>query len=137
METLDLFKLIDNYKSLADRIAALKEELNDLNVHFLQEKDELAQHMSNNEIQNITRNGFTYSLVAKTKYSKTGDEELFFETLKKNGLGELIKQTVNAQSLNSAMNEIAEENDGVLPEEFNDVINVYSFLDISKRKKAK
>ena len=32
------------------------------------------------------------------------------------------------------MSNLAEENGGELPEEFGDVINVYEYLDIAKRK---
>ena len=36
-----------------------------------------------------------------------------------------------------ALNELAEENGGTLPAEFEEVIYTYSYLDISKRKKSK
>ena len=61
---------------------------------------------------------YIYSLQDKVKYSKRGEAYLqergldFFEVLREQGLGELIKETVNAGSLQSAMKEIAEENDG-------------------------
>lgn len=135
---MELFNLIDNFKALSDAVAAQKEELSKLQEQLQQAKDDLSNAMSESEIQNITRGDFTYSLVSKTKYSKkAGEEDLFFNTLKNNGLGDLIQPAVNAMRLNSAMNELADQNDGVLPEEFEAVINSYSYLDISKRKKAK
>ena len=53
---------------------------------------------------------------------------------KKNGLGDLIKETVNAQSLQGAMSNLAEENDDELPEDFEGLVNVYSFNDVTRRK---
>ena len=135
---MELYTLIDNFKTLSDRVSGLKDELSMAQAQLQEAKDALATAMTNDEVQNISRGDFTYSLVNKTKYSKKGgsDEELF-EVLKKNGLGDLVQPSVNAMRLNSAMNEIAEQNDGELPPEFENVINSYSFLDISKRKRAK
>lgn len=55
-------------------------------------------------------------------------------TLRENGLGDLIHETVNANTLSSAMKNLAEENDDQLPDEFIPVINIYEKMDISKRK---
>ena len=89
------------------------------------------------EMPKVSRNGFLYSLQDKTKYNKKAcDEEEFFSVLEENGLGDLIKRTVDARTLSSAMAAAAEENDGVLPEEYEDYISVYQFYDIAKRKET-
>ena len=49
-------------------------------------------------------------------------------------VGDIIKETVNAQTLQGAMSNLAAENGDELPEEFAEVINVYEYLDIQKRK---
>lgn len=59
------------------------------------------------------------------------------DALRANGLGDLIKETVNAQSLQGAMSNLAEENDDELPEEFEGCVNVYSFNDITRRKSSR
>ena len=58
----------------------------------------------------------------------------FFEVLGEQGLGELIKETVNAGSLQSAMKEIADENDGELPPELDEIVSSYEMTDITRRK---
>ena len=74
------------------------------------------------------------------KYSKRGDAQLmekgldFFEVLREQGLGDLIKETVNPRSLQSAMKEIADENDGELPPELDEVVSSYEMTDIARRK---
>ena len=74
----------------------------------------------------------------RQKYSKKGDadEEAFFDLLEENGLGDIIKRTVNAQTLSGTMAQVAEENEGELPEEYEDFISVYQFYDIQKRKET-
>ena len=61
-----------------------------------------------------------------------GDQ--LMEALRENGLGDIIRETVNAQTLQGAMSNLAEENDGELPEEFRTLIRVYEFYDVSRRK---
>ncbi|MGN1127072.1 MAG: hypothetical protein ACI4RI_06495, partial [Ruminococcus sp.] len=57
----------------------------------------------------------------------------FFDELRECGLGDLIKETVNTRSLQSQLSEIV-ENEGSLPENLQECINVYEVMDITKRK---
>lgn len=54
--------------------------------------------------------------------------------MREQGLGDLIKETVNPRSLQSAMKEIADENDGELPPELDEVVSSYEMTDIARRK---
>lgn len=75
------------------------------------------------------------TLAPKTKYSKAaGQDEALMDALRNYGLGSLIRETVNAQSLQGAMSALAEENDDELPEEFEGLVNVYTFNDVTRRK---
>lgn len=133
-----LLEKIDNYQNILDKIESKKRELELLNVELADIKQELCDEMTNDEIPSITRNGYTWSLVNKTKYSKkAGAEEKLFTTLREQGLGDLIQENINAQRFNSAMNAEAENNGGSLPECYADLVNEYSFQDISKRKSNK
>ena len=82
-----------------------------------------------------------FSLQIKSKYSKRSEEYLaangldFFEVLREQGFADLIKETVNAGSLQSAMNALVEEN-GELPVELAEVINQYDQTDILRRKQT-
>ena len=84
--------------------------------------------------------GFKYSLQEKTIYSKISEEKLmekglvFFDVLREQGFGHLITERVDPRTLNSAMNNLAAENDGELPEEMAEVLSVYSELKVFKRK---
>lgn len=112
----DIFTLIDEYKGLMDEKDRLKDATTENNKELEKKRNELAQAMIDAESPKISRNGFVYSLQDKTKYNKIGgcDEDGFFETLEEHGLKDIIKRTVNPQTLNGAMAGLVEENDGEL-----------------------
>ena len=132
---MDIFKLIDEYKELLDTKDRLKDETTANNKALEAKRKELAQAMIDAESPKISRGGFLYSLQDKTKYNKIGgcDEEAFFSTLEEHGLGDLIKRTVNTQTLNGAMANLADENDGELPEDFEEFVKPYQYYDVAKR----
>lgn len=135
---MDLLKLIDDYKALLDRKDELKSLTSQNNEEIEVARQKIAEIMVNEEMPVISRNGYRYSLLNKVKYSKkSGADEKLFELLRENGLGDLIVETVNARTLQSAMSNLAEENDDNLPDEFNEVINKYEYLDVQKRKEIK
>ena len=134
---MDIVTMIDQYKELLDRKDALADQTKENNKAIQEARDALAQAMIDAEMPKVSRNGFLYSLQDKTKYSKKAcDDEEFFSVLEENGLGDLIKRTVDARTLSSAMAAAAEENDGVLPEEYEDYIGVYQYYDVAKRKET-
>lgn len=135
---MDIFKLIDEYKELLDTKDRLKDEPTANNKALDAKRKELSQAMIDAESPKISRGGFLYSLQDKTKYNKIGgcDEEAFFSALEEHGLGDIIKRTVNAQTLNGAMANLVEENDGELPEGFEEFINPYQYFDVAKRKET-
>lgn len=133
-------RLIDEYAALLDRKENLAELTKENNANIDQCRQKLADMMALTETVKVSRNGFSYSLSEKIRYSKKGgkDDELF-ELLEQFGLGSIIKQTVNAQTLQGAMANLAAENcddDGEpqLPEEFDEVISVFEFFDVTRRR---
>lgn len=134
----DIFSLIDEYKELLDEKDRLKDATTENNKTLEAKRKELAQAMIDAESPKISRGGFLYSLQDKTKYNKIGgcDEEAFFSTLEEHGLGDIIKRTVNTQTLNGAMANLVDENDGELPEDFEDFIKSYQYYDVAKRKET-
>ena len=133
-----LTTLLEKYQNLLEQkeeIAAAQKRNNE-NIEMA--RNELVAEMLEEEIDSVTYDGFSYTLTAKTRYSKkAGSDDALFDLLRDHGLGDLIRETVNAQTLQGAMSEEAKANDGELPEEWLSVINVFSFTDITKRKKSK
>lgn len=134
---MDIVTMIDQYKELLDIKDQLADQTKENNKKLQEARDALAKAMIDAEMPKVSRNGFLYSLQDKTKYNKKAcDDEEFFSVLEENGLGDLIKRTIDARTLSSAMAAAAEENDGILPEEYEDYISVYQFYDIAKRKET-
>ena len=118
---------VDAYRALLDEKDRLADETKANNKAIEAAREQLASAMIEEETPQI--------LTPKTKYSKAaGKDAELMDALRANGLGDLIKETVNAQSLQGAMSNLAEENDDELPEEFEGLVNVYSFNDVTRRK---
>ena len=152
-QQVDIYALVDAYKDLLDTKDELKELTTENNKAIMEVRSALAQAMINAESPRISRGGYMYSLGEKTEYSKRGcDENEFFDFLRSIGLGDIIKPSVNARTLNSAMKETigtlreeaeAELDDGDaeiasdwVPEEFAPFISAYSYYDVTKRKET-
>ena len=134
---MKLFDMIDEYKGLLDEKVELAEQTKTNNAAIEELRDKIAQVMIDEECPKVSRNGFLYSLQEKVKYNKKAcDDDAFFEELEGHGLGDIIKRTVNAATLSSTMKELAEENDGQIPEEFEAFIGKYEFYDVAKRKET-
>lgn len=134
----EVLDLIDQFKAALEEKDTLAEATKRNNAEVIEVRDKLAQAMVDAEIDQVGRHGINWKLKPTTKYSKkAGKDAELFDLLRDHGLGDLIKETVNAQTLQGAMSEFAKENDDELPEEFAEVISVYEYMDISHRKATK
>lgn len=134
----EIIELIDRFKKALEDKEALAEATKRNNALVTDIRDKLAQAMVEAEIDQVGRHGINWKLTPTTKYSKkAGADDALFDALRNNGLGSLIRETVNAQTLQGAMSELARENDDELPDEFAEVINTYEYMDISHRKSTK
>lgn len=137
---MKLTEMLGQYEVLLDKKEALADETKSNNAAIDKIKEEIAEMMIDEDIPSQGYGDYVYSLQDKVKYSKRGDAQLaekglnFFEVLREQGLGDLIKETVNARSLQSVMKEIADENDGELPPELDDIVSSYEMTDIARRK---
>ena len=127
--------LADNYAAAVEerkRVEAVLKGAKELEEQW---KNALIDAMLEEETTSIGRNGKKFSLVEKTKYSKrAGCEAELFELLRSQGMEDIITETVNANTLNATMNDIASDHDGTLPEVWDGCINSYAYTDISMRK---
>lgn len=137
---------IREYKELLDR----KEELENLTKENNAAKEKLEQDickmMIDEEKPNTVVDGFNYSLSQKVMYSKKSEEDLaaleketglsFFDVLRDQGLGDIIKETVNPRTLQSTVAAMKEDlgEDQDLPEDLTQCLSIYEKLTITKRK---
>lgn len=126
------------YKAVLDRKDELAELTKANNADKERLEQEICQMMVDEEKPNTVVDGFTYSLSQKIMYSKKSEEALaeagldFFDVLREQGLGDLIVERVDPRTLQSSVSALAEEGD--LPEELAECLNVYEKLSLSKRK---
>lgn len=124
---MKLTEMLGQYEELLDKKDQLAKDTKDNNAAIDKLKAEIAEMMIDEDIPSQGYGDYIYSLQDKVKYSKRGEAYLqergldFFEVLREQGLGELIK-------------EIAEENDGELPPELDEVVSSYEMTDIARRK---
>lgn len=146
-EILD--KKIREYNKILEEKKRLEKQTKENNAAKEKKEQEIAQIMVDNEKPSTIVDGYTYSLQETKMYSKKAEEKLeqlkieegieFFEVLREQGLGSIIKETVNAKTLQSTMkaldDELPEGED--LPEDLAKCLNICSKLGINKTKASK
>ena len=132
---MELKKKIEQYNALLERKEQLAAQSVENNKEIERVRRELADMMIDTEVDRISSGGFTFTLSEKVNFSKKGGvDELLFDTLREDGLGDIIKETVNPRTLQSALKEIAEQNDGELPAQYDGLVSVYRYMDVGRRK---
>ena len=137
---MKLTEMLAQYEVLLDKKDQLAQDTKDNNAAIDKLKAEIAETMIDEDIPSQGYGYYVYSLQDKIKYSKRGEAELqekgldFFEVLREQGFGDIIKETVNANTLQSTMKAVADENDGELPPELDEIVSSYEMTDISRRK---
>ena len=137
---MKLTEMLAQYEVLLDKKDQLAQDTKDNNAAIDKLKAEIAETMIDEDIPSQGYGDYVYSLQDKIKYSKRGEAELqekgldFFEVLREQGFGDIIKETVNANTLQSTMKAVADENDGERPPELDEIVSSYEMTDISRRK---
>lgn len=137
---MKLTEMLAQYEVLLDKKDQLAQDTKDNNAAIEKLKAEIAETMIDEDIPSQGYGDYVYSLQDKIKYSKRGEAELqekgldFFEVLREQGFGDIIKETVNANTLQTTMKAVADENDGELPPELDEIVSSYEMTDISRRK---
>jgi len=139
---MTLLEMVRNYQALLEEKDRLAECTKANNAAIEVAKNEIAQQMIDDDCPRISSGGYSFSLTQKTSYSKKSEADLaeagvdFFEVLREEGLGDIIKETVAAQTLQSTIKAYVEEH-GELSEALSQIIREYEFNDITRRKESK
>lgn len=137
-----LTDMVKGLHELLERKDELAAQTKENNAEIEVAKQEIIQQMADDDCSSIGCMGYTYSLQQKTAYSKRSDEELaaagvdFLDTLREEGLGDIIVERVDPRTLQSTVKAYIEEN-GELTEGLDSIIKSYDFSDISRRKITK
>lgn len=139
---MELLEMVRNYQTLLEKKDTLSQQTKENNAAIDALKEQISQQMVDDDCPKISTGGYSFSLQEKTIYSKRSEADLFaqgvdyFETLRQEGLGDIIKETVSAQTLSSTMKAYVEEH-GQLSEALGKVINTYETFDIYRRRESK
>ena len=134
----EMFALAERLKELRDTKSALEKKTKENNAALDEVEKQLAKMMVDTETQNFTRNGTMFSLTNKTRASAVVEsKDKLYRTLKRKGYGNLVYETVNANSLSAFVNEQMSENNEELPKWLNGLVNVYPQTKISVRKSTR
>ena len=132
---MELLQKIDDYNALLRRKEELAELTAQNNKDIEAARRSLADEMIDADVEKIVRDGFSFTLSEKVQYSKKGDVDgELFDALREDGLGDIIKEKVDPRTLQAALKEMAERNDGELPEQYRNLISVYRYMDVGRRK---
>ena len=139
-----MFELADELKRLRDLKSDLSDEVKNVTAQIDEVDYRLSELMAETETQNFTRAGTMFCLTTKTRASAiAGMKTELFDALKENGYGDLVYETVNANSLSSFVKEQIEENAGsscgsdTLPDWLTGLVNVFDKVTVGVRKAAK
>jgi len=138
MEETRLFEWADKLKALRDRKDELEAELKQVNMDIDNADWHLSNLMAETETQNFTRAGTMFCLTTKTRASaRAGQKDELFAALRGEGYGDMITETVNANSLSSFVKEQIAENGDTLPEWLDGLVSVFEKTTVGVRKAAR
>ena len=134
----EMFALAERLKELRDAKSASEEKTKEINAALCVVEQQLVQMMADTETQNFTRGGTMFFLTNKTRASAVAESKTkLYQALKRKGYGDLVYETVNANSLSAFVSEQISENNEELPRWLNGLVNVYEQTKVSVRKAAR
>ncbi len=138
MESNDLFVLADELRELKETKKQLEDELKAAGLEIDRVDAELAQLMADSETQNFTRNGTMFCLTTTIRASAaSGRKDELFDALRVAGFGDLVYETVNANSLSAFVKEQTTENGDTLPQWLDGLVTVFEKTTVGVRKAAR
>ncbi len=132
-----LFELADKLKDAKARKRELEEESKANNALIDELEKQLAEEMADKEVDRFSRNGSLFYLSSRLFASpKAGEKDAMISALRANGYGDLVAESVNANTLAAfAKERIAEDESGELPAWLGNVITTYEKISVGIRKK--
>ena len=133
----EMFALAEQLKELREAKSASEQKTKDINAEMDEVEHRLVNLMLDTETQNFTRGGTMFSLTNKTRASAVvASKNRLYRALKKKGYGNLVYETVNANSLSAFVKEQISENGEKLPAWLDGLVSVYEQSKVSVRKAA-
>ena len=141
MKDMVLLEMVKAYQALLETKDALAEQTKANNAAIEAAKAEIAQQMVDDDCPSISTGGYKFTLQAKTSYTKRSDAELaesgldFLDTLREEGLGDIIVEKVDPRTIQSTVKAYVEEH-GELSEGLDAIIKTFEYNDVTRRKET-
>ncbi len=130
-----IFELAEKLKQLKDKKKELEEQVKAVEDEIEQIEQQLIVQMIADEVTSFNKDGYTYYLSIKPYASPVPESKKeLFQKLKENGFGDLVYETVNANSFNAFVREQIEENGGEIPEWLGPYVRIYEKQTIGIKK---
>lgn len=135
MDKDTILELATVYRALRDRKAQLQDELKEVQKQLDEAEKILSEEMVNNELQKFTLDGYTYYLNVRTKANPVAKfKQEVYQWLKDNGYGDLVYETVNANTFSAFVSKDLLAETDELPKELQGKINIYEQITVGVRK---
>ena len=132
---MDMLELADKLKDLKERKKEIDDKRKQINAEIEKTENELVELMMEQEVGRFERAGSTFYINTRLFASPlAAKKQELFATLKNEGYGDLVQETVNANSLAAFVREQIEENEDQLPEWLEGLVNVYEKTSIGIRR---
>lgn len=130
-----IFDLADQLKAAKDKKKELDAMIKEVGVEIERLDLELSDAMTESECERFSRNGSTFYLSSRLYASPiAGQKEAMFAALKSNGFGEIVTETVNANTLALFVKEQRELNNDEIPEWISAVVSNFEKVSVGIRK---
>ena len=131
----EMFELADRLKELRDAKKEAEQRVMELNAAIDDADYALSELMAQTETQSFSRAGTLFYLTTTTRASALPDRKTeLYDALKAEGYGDLVYETVNANSLSAFVKEQRAENDDALPEWLNGLVTLFEKSTVGVRK---
>ncbi len=135
MQSEELFALADQLRELKETKKYAEQELKEISDEIDRVDAALVEQMVASETQNFTRSGTMFCLTSTTRASAAaGRKDELFTALREAGFGDLVYETVNANSLSAFVKEQTAENEDLLPQWLDGLVNVFEKTTVGVRK---
>ena len=135
MENTRIFELADTLKALKEQKKELDTQAKAIAAEIERIDLELSDAMVEAECERFSRNGSTFYLNSRLYASPVaGRKGEMIMALKANGYGDIVTETVNANTLASFVKEQTTLNDDVTPAWLTEVVNTFEKVSVGIRK---
>ena len=131
----EIFEMADRLKAAKDRKKELDAMVKEVSAEIEQLNLALSDAMAEQEVERFSRNGSTFYLNTRLFASPAaGRKDEMMQTLKDNGYGSLVVETVNANTLASFVKEQKAANGDEVPQWLSDIVSVFEKVSVGVRK---